>query len=92
MNGQYTSREVRAALKANGLTVTSWAKRHGFPVEAVYSVLSGKTQGSRGMAHEIALALRLKTTAPTEMNYLFNGGRESEAPSDRDTQPHQEAA
>lgn len=43
-----------------GLTISHWALEHGFDPRQVYAVLSGRTRGKRGKAHQIAVALGLK--------------------------------
>lgn len=55
-----SANEVKSWFDASGTTVTDWAKAHGFPREIVYALLSGRIRGRRGMAHEAAVALRLK--------------------------------
>jgi len=53
-------KEVRQGFNDRGEAVSDWARRHGFPPNAVYQVLNGYTTGSRGTAHRIAVALGLK--------------------------------
>lgn len=48
------------ALWAEGKTVASWAKEHGFSERAVRAVISGHNKGNYGQAHQIAVALGLK--------------------------------
>ena len=55
-----TRQEVLADFEARGKTVTDWAVAHGYRRESVYAVLSGRTRGRRGAAHQIALALGIK--------------------------------
>lgn len=43
-----------------GISVTDWAHKHGFPRQAVYAVMSGKSRCTRGRGHQIAVALRMK--------------------------------
>jgi len=54
--------DIRQAFVDEGLSVTEWADRHGFPRGSVYAVLSGRCQGRRGQAHRIAVALGLKAS------------------------------
>ncbi|GAB0056733.1 hypothetical protein SIID45300_01044 [Candidatus Magnetaquicoccaceae bacterium FCR-1] len=49
--------------RARGLTVKSWASMNGFPVEAVYRVLNGQLKANFGRAHQIAVALGMKSVA-----------------------------
>lgn len=55
-----TLQEVRKAFENGGVSVSDWAETHGFRRENVYAVLSGRTRGLRGQAHQIAAALGLK--------------------------------
>jgi len=55
-----SSDQVRQRLRQRGETITSWAKRHGYPRKAVYRVMSGADKAWYGRAHEIAVALGLK--------------------------------
>lgn len=55
-----TREQVRSDLLAAGITITQWAKDHGFSRELVYAVLSGRVQGRFGEGHEVAVALGLK--------------------------------
>lgn len=59
-NPLLTPNEVKEKFEAEGKTVSSWADSHGFPRDAVYAVLSGRTHGRRGKAHHIAVALGIK--------------------------------
>lgn len=43
-----------------GVTVTDWARANGFTANIVYTLLSGRTRGRRGKAHQAAVALGLK--------------------------------
>lgn len=55
-----TAQEVRAWFESHGVSVSEWAKTRGFPREIVYAVLSGRTKGHRGQAHQVAVALGIK--------------------------------
>ncbi|MFM0526950.1 DNA-binding protein [Paraburkholderia strydomiana] len=57
-----TREEVRNAFASHGVTVVEWARAHGFNPDSVYAVLLGRTRGTRGEAHRIAVALGLKST------------------------------
>lgn len=52
--------EVRRLFVESGQTVTMWADHHGYPRDAVYAVLSGRSRCLRGTVHQIAVDLRLK--------------------------------
>lgn len=49
-----------------GISITTWAREHGFPRSVVYAALAGRTKGNRGEAHEVALALHLKALPPED--------------------------
>lgn len=51
---------IRRKFYVSGLTVTDWAREHGFERHLVYSVLSGRSRAQRGECHRIAVALGLK--------------------------------
>ncbi len=55
-----TSSEIRRLFRDEGVTLSDWARRHGFSRLSVYSALAGRTQGVRGEAHQVAVALGLK--------------------------------
>lgn len=40
--------------------MTDWARDHGYPRQAVYAVLSGRSRCTRGIGHQIAVALGMK--------------------------------
>lgn len=53
--------EVREWFFQQGLPVNEWARQHGFEPAAIYALLSGRTRGIRGQAHQAAVALGLKS-------------------------------
>ncbi|HML92218.1 MAG TPA: DNA-binding protein [Methyloceanibacter sp.] len=53
-------RKVRAQFDAEGVTISEWARAHGFNCLTVYRVLAGSVKGKRGESHRIAVALGLK--------------------------------
>lgn len=55
-----TAEQVKSRLRRQGVTVTAWAKSHGFPRGAVYRVLNGQYKAHYGQAHDIAVALGMK--------------------------------
>ena len=57
---------VRSAFEEQGLTIREWADERGFPPDLVYAVLSGRIKGSRGLSHEIAVSLGLKSGVGTD--------------------------
>lgn len=52
--------QVRRRFYASGTSVTDWARKNGFSRQVVYSLLSGRTRGYRGVSHSAAVALGLK--------------------------------
>lgn len=61
--------ETQERFVQEGISVSEWAKAHGFPVGSVYAVLNGRSRARRGQSHQIAVALGLKTRPAN--NYLF---------------------
>jgi gp16 family phage-associated protein len=55
-----TREQVKARFEAEGISIADWARRHGFNCITVYRVLAGTVKGTRGEAHQIAVALDLK--------------------------------
>jgi len=62
-NRLLTAQEARNSFYVEGTSVTDWAREHGFPRQAVYAVLSGKSRCTRGRGHRIAVALGMKRSA-----------------------------
>lgn len=58
--------EARAWLDRHGVSVSEWARAHGFQPPVVFAVLSGRTRGRRGQAHRVAVALQLKEAASSD--------------------------
>lgn len=65
MNKLRTTEEAKAWLVYHGITVSQWARDHGFSQALVREVLAGRKKGLRGQAHNIAIALELKRGMPT---------------------------
>lgn len=57
-----TPDQVKKNFRAEGKTITTWAKERGYPVNSVYRVLNGFDKAAWGRAHEIAVALGLKSS------------------------------
>jgi gp16 family phage-associated protein len=55
-----TSADIRNLFRANGISVSAWARARGFSPALVYRVLRGDASCCRGKTHEIAVALGLK--------------------------------
>lgn len=58
-----TAEDVRAALRAQGISVTQWAVANGFAPNLVFEILAGKRQCVRGKSHAIAIKLGMKEGA-----------------------------
>lgn len=65
MNKLRTAEEARAWLIYHGITVSQWARDHGFSHALVREVLAGRKKGLRGQAHNIVIALGMKRGIPT---------------------------
>lgn len=59
-----TAKEARNWFYDKGISLTDWARDHGYPRQAVYAVLSGRSRCTRGRGHQIAIDLGMKR--PTE--------------------------
>lgn len=55
-----TPQEVRAEFLRKGLSIGSWADKHGFDRTTVNQVLTGRNSATRGIGHKIAVMLGLK--------------------------------
>jgi gp16 family phage-associated protein len=55
-----TPEQIKAKLREQGITITEWAKQHGYPREAVYRTLNGVEKATFGRSHRIAVDLGLK--------------------------------
>ena len=55
-----TTDEIRLEFERRGLSMSEWARSHGFSTALVYQVLSGKRKALRGQSHQIAVKLGLK--------------------------------
>lgn len=55
-----TPDEARAWLARHGVTITAWARSHGFKPAVVAALLAGRTRGEWGEAHEAAIRLGLR--------------------------------
>jgi gp16 family phage-associated protein len=74
--------EVQAAFEAAGVTVSGWARAHGFKRMAVVDVLRGKRVGRSGEAHRVAVALGLKAgTVITDLRTFAPAANSPAAPA-----------
>jgi len=53
--------QVKQRLRMQGVTITEWAKARGYTRNEVYRVLNGQQKGYFGKAHDIAVALGMKS-------------------------------
>ncbi len=51
---------VKRELRQQGKTLKEFAKEHNFPEVQVYRVMNGTIKGTRGLGHQIAVALGIK--------------------------------
>ena len=52
--------EIRLEFARRGLSISGWARLHGYSAQLVYGVLTGRNRCLRGQSHEIAVRLGLK--------------------------------
>ena len=60
----FSTTEVKAAFKSQGVSIATWAQARSFDPRLVYAVLAGRIQSTRGQSYQIALALGLKEVCP----------------------------
>ena len=63
-----TADQVKAKLKAQGITVKQWADANDFDYETTCKVLQGVRKGNYGVGHKIAVALGLKPDLEHDQN------------------------
>ena len=51
---------IRLEFARRGVSISAWARAHGYSKQLVYQVLSGRKRCVRGQCHEIAVRLGLK--------------------------------
>ena len=56
-----TPDQIKNNFRQRGHTFSQWARERGYRPQQVLRVLSGCDKGHRGKAHEIAVALGLKS-------------------------------
>lgn len=52
--------EAKDWLRANGISISEFARQHDLDPATTYQVLSGVKKGHRGKAHKAAVALGIK--------------------------------
>lgn len=65
-----TREEVLQEFRVRGLSISAWARRHGFSLPLVYQVISGRKIGLRGQCHDISVALGMKQGVIGDVNDL----------------------
>ncbi len=55
-----SAQEVREDFLRKGLSIGSWADKHGFDRTTVNQVLTGRNAATRGIGHKIAVMLGIK--------------------------------
>ncbi|MBS7422602.1 DNA-binding protein [Pseudomonas syringae] len=60
MNMLKSPQEAKLWLRAQGISVTEFARDHGLDLGTTYQVLAGRKKGLRGKAHKAAIALGIK--------------------------------
>lgn len=60
-----TPEQVKKELRSKGIPVSAWATKHGYTPQEVYKVLNGQAKGNFGKAHDIAIALGIKSQKVT---------------------------
>jgi gp16 family phage-associated protein len=58
-----TPEQVKADFLAAGITISQWARDHGYTPRQVSLVLNGQIKGRYGKSHDIAKKLGLKSAA-----------------------------
>lgn len=53
---------VKNMMERDGISIADWARERGFNVRTVYAVIRGELKCSRGISHQIAVALGLKSS------------------------------
>ena len=51
---------IRQEFARRGVSISEWARAHGYSKQLVYQVLAGRKRCIRGQCHEIAVRLGLK--------------------------------
>src|SRR5262245_16177633 len=57
-----TVEDVRAWLDLHGVTISDWARAHGFKPSVACALLSGRTRGRWGAAYRAAVVLGLRSS------------------------------
>jgi gp16 family phage-associated protein len=60
MDRTNTIDEVKLAFRDAGLSIARWADDNHFSRQVVYALLAGRSNGERGQAYEVAVALGVR--------------------------------
>lgn len=60
-NRVYENAAIQEKFRKNGLSINDWAKQNNFPVALVYQIIRGERKCLRGISHQIAVKLGIKT-------------------------------
>ncbi|QTD46521.1 DNA-binding protein [Ottowia sp. 27C] len=72
--------QARQWLERHGVTISAWARARGFKPSVVAALLSGRTRGQWGQAHEAAVQLGLRAAPEAgEMHPLASSQAKSVA-------------
>lgn len=59
--------KVKGIFSDSGVSVSEWARDHGFSTGLVYQVLNGDRKCQRGQSHKIAVALGIKNGSDVDL-------------------------
>jgi gp16 family phage-associated protein len=59
---------IKAQFQKEGISVAEWARARGYKLRTVYAVINGRLKCQRGIGHQIAIDLGLKTE-PKKMQF-----------------------
>jgi gp16 family phage-associated protein len=77
-----TREEILEDFARKGISIASWAKRHGLAPSVVHAVLKGKRQSRIGASHKAAVLLGIKEGEIVEEE-PYEEGQERRSGSDR---------
>lgn len=61
-----TAQQAKAKLEAQGVSISGWARREGFSVNTVHSILRGNRKCRFGVSHQIAVKLGMKSVVTSD--------------------------
>lgn len=66
MNKFNTAEEAKAKLAYQGISIAQFARLNDFPEAMTRQILQGKRKCTKGISHNIAIALGMKAGIPTQ--------------------------